>query len=225
MTMSYDETIKWLQKEAIEFLKSHYLVVNGVEIYPKEIEVYRYEKEGEFKDVYVHCSKKQANRHYKFYVHEKGRGGCDLVISESDNVYYSYLIRSIVIGGELIVGPLNSFDAICARTGLPEKELEDANVTVEDYNNDHNVFTDTRIGLVPNEKDKGQIYLNAELRFILCDECYKPQEDKKKRYKNRERALTNFMLQKLAKGEMTKDEVFEEAKKYLGYVPKSLKEC
>lgn len=220
--MSYDETIKWLQKEAIEFLKNHYLVVNGVEIYPKEIEVYRYEKEGEFKDVYVHCVDNQMNRHYKFYVHEKGRGGCDLVISDSKNLYYSYLIRSVVIGGELIVGPLNSFDAICAKTGLPEKELEDANVTVKDYNNDHNVFTDTRIGLEPKkDKDDGQPYLNAKLRFILCDDYYKPRAH----YKNRERALTNFMLQKLAKGEMTKDEVFKEADEYLGYVPKRLKEC
>ena len=219
--MSYDETIKWLQKEAIEFLKNHYLVVNGVEIYPKEIEVYRYEKEGEFKDVYVHRSDNQKNRHYKFYVHEKGRGGCDLVISDSDNVYYSYLIRSVVIGGELIVGPLNSFDAICAKTGLVEKGLEDANVTVKDYKNDHNVFTDTRIGLVPNKEDKDLAYLNAELRFILCDDYYKPRAH----YRNRERALTNFMLQKLASHEMTKDEVIKEANEYLGYVPKSLKEC
>lgn len=223
--MSYNETVKWLQKEAVEFLKNHYLVVNGVEIYPKEIEVYRYEKEGEFKDIYVHRSDNQMNRHYKFYVHEKGRGGCDLVISESDNVYYSYLIRSVVIDGELIVGPLNSFDAICVKTGWSEKKLGDVEVTVKDYNNDHNVFTDTRIGLKHKEDDNGQIYLNAELRFILCDECYKPQEDKEKRYKNRERALTNFMLQKLAKGEMTKDEVIKEADEYLGYVPKSLKEC
>lgn len=218
--MSYDETIKWLQKEAIEFLKNHYLVVNGVEIYPKEIEVYRYEKEGAFKDVYVHRSDNQKNRHYKFYVHEKGRGGCDLVISDSDNVYYSYLIRSVVIGGELIVGPLNSFDAICAKTGLSEKELEEK-VVVKDCNNDHNVFTDTRIGLVPNKEDKNLAYLNAELRFILCDDYYKPRAH----YRNRERALTNFMLQKLASHEMTKDEVIKEANEYLGYVPKSLKEC
>lgn len=221
MTMSYNETVKWLQKEAIEFLKNHYLVVNGAEIYPKEIEVYYHDEKGAFKDVYVHFSEKQKNRHYKFYVHEKGRGGCDLVISESDNVYYSYLIRSVVIDGELIVGPLNSFDAICAKTGLSEKKLEENEVSIKDYKNDHNVFTDTRIGLVPNKENKDLAYLNAELRFILCDDYYKPRAH----YRNRERALTNFMLKKLASHEMTKDEVVEEAKKYLGYVPKSLKEC
>ncbi len=223
--MSYDETIKRLQKEAIEFLKKHYLVVNGAEIYPKEIEVYYHEKDGAFKDIYVHCAERQANHPNQFYVHEKGRGGCDLVISDCDKVYYSYLIRSIVIDGELTVGPLNSFDAICAKTGLSEGDLGKAEVVIKDYNNDHNVFTDTRIGLVPNEKDKDQIYLNAELRFILCDEYYNPRDNKKERYKNRERALTNFMLKRLASHEMTKDEVIKEANEYLGYVPKSLKEC
>ena len=105
------EVVRRLQQEGMEFLRSSCLVVNGVEVYPKEIEVYYY-KVGEFEDYTVHQNELQTNNRNRFYVHRRGeeressriegsRGGCDFVVSDKAGVYYSYLLRSVVIDGEL----------------------------------------------------------------------------------------------------------------------------
>ncbi len=219
--MSKNIILQGLQKKATDFLTNHYLVVNGIEIYPKEIEVYYY-KEGEFDDKYVHRDVLQANRPNKFYVHRKGRGGCDFVQSDRADVYYSYLIRSVVIGGELFVGPINSYEAILDKTGLSKEQLNEVDVTVATSDKAFDVLTDVRIGLNQNS-DIDQFYLDAELRFILLDENFEPRKDKKQHYKNRERAFVNTMQRKQAEQTITRDEVISEAKRCLRYVPKVLK--
>jgi hypothetical protein len=211
-----------LQNKAIDFLRNNYLVVNGISIYPKEIEVYYYEQ-GVFEDIYVHQDKRQRNHPNQFYVHRKGRGGCDFVVSDLDKVYYSYLLRSVVIDGELFVGPINTYDAICSKTGLSGNSLESASVTVESYENNHNVFTTARIGLNP-EIDGTKSFLGTPLRLMICDEYYKPRHDKKKtHYKGREDAFCTFMKAQIAEHKMTKEEVAKEAKEYLEYIPKLFK--
>ena len=209
--------ISTLQNKAISFLKSSCITVNGADIYPKEIEVYYYET-GAFEDVYVHRDERQKNHPDSFYVHRKGRGGCDFVVS-SDNTYYSYLLRSVVIDNELIVGPQKTYEAICCKTGLYGRELESADVAVSRCENAHNVFTTERIGLNP-AKDPENNFFDAELRFIICDEYFKPHAG----YKGREAAFGKFMKAKLAGHEITKEQAMTEARTHLGYVPKWLKE-
>ena len=211
-----------LQNKASDFLKRHYLVVNDIKLYPKEIEVYYY-KEGVFEDGYVHRDSMQLNRSCKFYVHRKGRGGCDFVLSDSEDVYYSYLIRSVVIGDDLFVGPINSYEAILAKTGLSGRQLEQATVTVGISDREYNVLRDSRIGLTPKQ-DIDPFYLDAELRFILCDEYFRPRHDKRTHYKRREKAFVKFMLHKMSNQRtLTMNDVVSETKYYLGYIPKTLK--
>ena len=220
--MKLEEKVKELQTKAKEFLSNYYLVVNGVEIYPKEIEVYYLDVE-EFNDVYVHNHPNQKNRPNRFYVHRKGRGGLDYVVSESDEECYSYLLRSVVIDEQLIVGPVNTYDAILAKTGLTKEDLEEVEVNTKKTGKNPYIFTSPRVGLDPNKKG-GKEFKNLELRLLLCDEYYKPREDKGHHYKNREKALTDFMIGEMGAKRMTKEKAIEEAKEYLGYTPKALKE-
>lgn len=65
---SCQDIIKKLQNEAYQFLKKK-LVLNGIAILPKEIEVYYY-KEGEFEDKSVHQNELQTNKN-KYPAKEK----------------------------------------------------------------------------------------------------------------------------------------------------------
>lgn len=221
--MNKSGVLQTLQDKASDFLKRHCLIINGVELYPKEIEVYYY-KDGGVEDGYVHRNPMQSNRPSKFYVHRKGRGGCDFVLSDSEDVYYSYLIRSVVIGDELFVGPIKSYEAILAKTGLSGEQLEQATVTVGASYTEYNVLTDSRIGLTPKQ-DIAPFYLDAELRFVLCDEYFRPRQDKKPHYKRRKKAFVKFMQHKMSdQRTLTMSEIIPEAMYYLGYVPQSLKD-
>ena len=92
--METNTTIEKLQNEAARFLRQYCIVVNGVTLYPKEIEVYYFIKDV-FEDDSVHRNKLQKNRQYQFYVHRYGvedtapykggnRPGVDFVVSGDD---------------------------------------------------------------------------------------------------------------------------------------------
>ncbi len=225
---------KELQKQASEFLKCYYLLVNGIVIYPKEIEVYYYEQ-GKFEDYTVHRNQLQANNQYKFYVHRYGqeenssyinnnRGGCDFVVSDNQGIFHSFLLRSIVINDELFVGPRKSLNAILDRTGFSYEELENAEVVVKPIESTYDVLTTPRIGLGEPNNPEGHYYKDAKLRFLLCDEYFKKVDKNKVGYRNRTEAMDNFLKEKIELGEMSKEEAANFSRHWLGYVSKWLKD-
>ena len=223
-----------LQKQASEFLQSKYLYVHGVAIYLKEIEVYYFEQ-GVFEDYTVHKNELQANNKYKFYVHRYGqgkdskyisgtRGGCDLVLSASNEVYYSYLIRSVVINGELIVGPRKALNAILERTGLSYEDLENEYVEIKHIERGCDVLMTTRIGLGFSNNHYDHIYQEAELRCIVCDKYFKMRDKDNVGYPKRTEAIDNFLKRKLEAGEMTKEQAINYSKQWYGAVSQWLKD-
>lgn len=48
-----------------------------------------------------HGNYMQLNRYLKLYYHRKGRGGVDLVLAKSNNVYFSILLKCCKINGEV----------------------------------------------------------------------------------------------------------------------------
>ena len=160
----------------------------------------------------------------KFYVHRYGkaktskyvkgnRGGCDFVACEKDGVFYSYLIRSIVIDGELFVGPSKSLDAIMKCCGIStHEELEDIQVDIVRYENECDVLIGERIGLGVTSCTKDNEYKKALLRFVLCDEFFKKRDKHNVGYKKRTDIIDVFLLKKIEKGEMTKEEAIEYSK-------------
>jgi len=228
---------KELQKQTSEFLKNNYLLVNGIAIYPKEIEDYYYEQ-GKFEDYTVHRNQLQQNRKNRFYVHRYGdeaessyksspknnRGGCDFVVSDKEGIYHSYLLRSIVINDELVVGPRKSLNAIIEKTRLTYEELEKADVIVMPIETTLDVLTTSRIGLGKPDNPNGEFYRDAKLRFLLCDEYFKKVDKNKVGYRNRTEAIDNFLKEKIELGEMSKEEAANFSRHWLGYVSKWLKD-
>ena len=232
--MYYQNILTKLQKQASEFLHNKYLFVHGVAIYLKEIEVYYFEQ-GKFEDYTVHKNELQANNEYKFYIHRYGqrkdskyisgtRGGCDLVLSTYDGIYYSFLIRSIVINGELIVGPRKSLNAILEKTGLSYEGLENVHVEIKNKNNYCDVLSTLRIGLGISDNSNDLFYKNAELRFIMCDEYFKKRDRNNVGYAQRTVAIDNFLKKNLETGKMTKEQAIKYSERWYGAVSKWLKE-
>ena len=215
----YDKVFELkLRKKASDFIQGNYLLVNNVAIYLKEIEVY-YREEGKFEDYSVHQNMLQRNHKYKFYVHRYGkeidspyksspknnRGGCDFVLSDTDSIYYSFLIRSIVINDNPVFGPRKSLNAIIKETGLSYEELEKAEVKIVPFDNHHDILKTPRIGLGKPPKDEDKIYQEAELRLIVCDKCF----HEKNGYKRRTEAIDNYLKEQLKDGKMTKEEAIK----------------
>lgn len=222
-----------LRKEASDFIQSNYLLVNDVTIYLKEIEVYYYEV-GKFEDYTVHQNDLQMNNKHKIYVHRYGkekdssyksspknnRGGCDFVLSDTDDIYYSYLIRSVVINEIPYFGPRKSLNAIIENTGLSFEELEKAEVKVVPFENHHDILKTTRIGLGKPTKDEEPLFQKSELRLIVCDEYFK----EKNGYKRRTEAIDNFLEEQLKDGKMTKAEAIKYSNDWFKAVSSWLKE-
>ena len=219
-TGNVQEIIKRLQKEAKQFLTHSKLLVNGVEILPTEIEIYYYEVEGVFKDTSVHRNELQRNNRHHFYVHRRGaaktnmykggnRAGLDFVVSDSEKFYYSYLIRSALINGTMVIGPNNVLKRILEATNYSYEELENKLVEIELNENAYDVLFSNRINL---SKNAGE-YLNYQLRAVLCDELFV-----ERKYPLKERLILNYLHDK------NKDWALDYAKKNLGYIPSILRD-
>lgn len=224
-----------LQQRATNFLQSFSLRVNGTSIYLKEIEVYYFE-EGVFEDYTVHRNELQADNKHHFYIHRRGRsksaqpitgtrGGCDFVLSDSANVYFSFLIRSIVIDNELVVGPRNSLNAILRHTNLTYNDLERVEVELVQDVYEYDVLVTPRVGIGNPTTDEDKFFETAELRFILCDEFFR-EKDKRSNigYKSRTEAIDRFLKQSIATGKMSKKQAIDYSWRWYGSVSKWLKD-
>lgn len=217
-----EKLIEKLQSEEKAFLSSKCLVLNNVVIQPKEIEAYYY-KEGEFEDKSVHRNELQQNNKEHFYVHRNGlkkessykggnRSGVDFVVSDEDNVYYSYLIRCAVVNGELVVGPHKVLEAIKKHCHFNSyDEIENKQIEVKDQQQSCAVLFSERINLSTG-------FVDCELRAILCDEYYKEST-----YRGKEAIIVDYLLKEVKKG-LSAEQAREEVKKYLTYVPSKIKQ-
>ena len=186
---------------------------------PKEIEVYYYKK-GEFEDESVHQNELQTQKHKNhFYVHRKGtkqtdsyKGGnrtcLDFVVSDDTNTYYSFLIRSAIVGKEHVVGPNKVLKKIKEVCNLDNDGLERMLVNVVSNNTDCDVLFSNRINLT-----KG--FVDYKLRAVLCDENFK---DSKYLYKEK------LVLDYISRHDLLQNQAEKYAKEKLGYVPSSIKQ-
>ncbi len=211
------KTITRLQNEAKQFLTKK-LVINGLNIYPKEIEMY-YFKEGEFEDSSVHRNELQKNNKNHFYVHRYGltksdkykggnRAGLDFVVSDETNTYYSYLIRSAVIIDKQIIGPNNVLKNILEVSKLSCEKLENVNVELMSNSISNIILFSERINLGENAGD----FRDFELRAVVCDDLFRDSK-----YPAKEKMVINFLLNK----DNAQAEIF--AKEKLGYIPSKIR--
>jgi hypothetical protein len=210
-----------LQNEAMQLLQKSKLVFGEIEIFPKEIEVYYY-KEGEFMDNSVHRNELQKNNSNHFYIHRKGKSkydaykggnypGIDFVVSDDDNMYYSYLIRSAVVNGKLVVGPHKVLLAIKAACNFSFEEIESKMVEQVPIDNPNVALFSRRVNL---GKRVFEDYKNCSLRAVLCDDCFKGSK-----YPYKEEMIRNY----ISKEKMPQEHALNFAKDFLGYIPSFVK--
>lgn len=213
--------VKYLQREAEHFLCNSTLILNGVTIQPTEIEVY-YHNEGEFEDKSVHKNELQQNNARHFYIHRRGRNatdsikggnraGIDFVLSDEKNMYYTYLIRSAIINGYLVIGPHKVLETIEKECALTEKEIEGAAVQIVMNNVPGIVLFSKRINLGRNAEE----YSDLKLRAVLCDDAFIQSK-----YPTKEQMIIDYILDR----DMPQEQAIEFARKKLGYIPKIIKQ-
>lgn len=221
MNMDRLKTINLLQIEAAKFLCHSTLILNGVTIQPTEIEVY-YHHVGEFEDKSVHRNELQQNNAHHFYIHRRGknasdsikggnRAGVDFVLSDEPNKFYTYLLRSAVINGQLVIGPHKVLVAIQEATHLSSNSIESTAVQVVASNIPGIVLFSKRINLGKNAEEFGDL----KLRAVLCDDAFIQNK-----YPIKEQMITDYII----KRNMPQDQAIELARQKLGYIPKLIRQ-
>lgn len=218
--MNNQATIEMLQNKAKLFLTETKLMLKGVSVLPKEIEVYYY-KNGQFEDTSVHRNDLQKNNKNHFYVHRRGttqsdkykggnRGGIDFVVSDSEDIYYSYLIRSALINDKLVIGPHNVLESILNHCKIEKDALESEIVELVPNDVSCDVLFSKRINL---GKNAGQ-FLECKLRAVLCDDYFKTSK-----YPAKGIMIVDFLIDKVHSQQMTQEQASMYAKQKIGYIP------
>jgi len=138
----------------------------------------------------------------------------DFVVSDDENTYCSYLIRSAVINDELIEGPNKVYNKILEESKLSFEELENVQVKIVADNSSDIVLFSERINLGKNAGE----YQSYKLRAVLCDKFYRGSK-----YPAKEKMIVDFLCEKVGMKKMGKKEAMDFAKEKLGYIPSAIK--
>ena len=217
-----NEAVKWLQDEAAQFLVKYELKLKDVIIQPKEIEMYFFKK-GVFEDNSVHRNELQQNNRNHFYIHRNGikqtdsykggnRPGLDFIVSDESFTFYSYLLRSAVVNGKMIIGPNKVLEAIKSASRLSMQEIEATPIEIISNAKSCPVLFSSRIHLGKSVLDN---YRNYKLRAVACDDSFRGAK-----YPGKEKMIVDFILEK----KLTGDQAIEFAKEKLDYIPSILRQ-
>ena len=147
--------VETVEKDIIELLReiekkliAEYVIkAEGLVIEPLWVEAYYFNK-NVFSDCNTHLSEKQKNRFGQLYFHEKGRGGFDICLSDSEDYYLSFLLKRTLINGEFV--KQTEIEDVLKKYGKTKEELENVEevlVRREKEKNNDDVCHTTRVGL------------------------------------------------------------------------------
>lgn len=94
-----EERVKILQDIGKVLITEYEIIVDGIKIEPLWVEAYYY-SQNKFADCNTHLDDKQKNRFGQLYFHNKGYGGFDICLSNSDEFYLSFLLKATLINGK-----------------------------------------------------------------------------------------------------------------------------
>ena len=98
---AYDEPVHILQMLGDKLINDCRIEVFGVTIEPLWVEAYCYD-ETHFPDYNTHRSRKQKNRFGQMYFHERGYGGVDICLSNSEDFCLSFLLKATLANGHFL---------------------------------------------------------------------------------------------------------------------------
>ena len=185
--------IRRLKEIEAKLLTEYVIEAEGLIIEPLWVEAYYFNK-NIFSDCNTHLSEKQKNRFGQLYFHEKGRGGFDICLSDSEDYYLSFLLKRTLINGEFV--KQTEIEDVLKKYGKTKEELEN----VEEV-------------LVRREKEKNNDDVCHTTRVGLAKPCYKEEK----------LAAFSLQALKEQKGNFISDRnsvnpaIIEEMKKYISY--------
>ncbi len=138
--------IEQLQEIEARLIREYVIKVEGIMIEPLWVEAYYFNK-NVFSDCNTHLSEKQKNRFGQLYFHEKGRGGFDICLSDSEDYYLSFLLKRTLINGEFV--KQTEIEDVLKKYGKTKEELENVEEVLvrREANQNYKVRYTTRIGL------------------------------------------------------------------------------
>lgn len=138
--------IKLLREIEKKLITEYVIEAEDLIIEPLWVEAYYFNK-NVFSDCNTHLSEKQKNRFGQLYFHEKGWGGVDVCLSDSEDYYLSFLLKRTLINGEFV--KQTEVNDILKKYGKSKEELENVkNILVKrDVEKKYDVRYTTRIGL------------------------------------------------------------------------------
>lgn len=148
--------IEKLKKIEEKLIGEYVIEVEGITIEPLWVEAYYFHK-NVFSDCNTHLSEKQKNRFGQLYFHEKGRGGFDLCLSDSEDYYLSFLLKRTSINGEFV-------------------KQADAEDVLEKYGKTKEALEAATVVLVEREPKKKDEDVKHTVRIGLEKPCYKNEE-------------------------------------------------
>ena len=144
--------VETVEKDIIELLReiekkliAEYVIkAEGLIIEPLWVEAYYFNK-NVFSDCNTHLSEKQKNRFGQLYFHEKGRGGFDICLSDSEDYYLSFLLKRTLINGEFV--KQTEIEDVLKKYGKTKEELENVEEVLvrREANQNYKVRYTTRI--------------------------------------------------------------------------------
>lgn len=146
--------IEKLKKIEEKLIGEYVIEVEGITIEPLWVEAYYFHK-NVFSDCNTHLSEKQKNRFGQLYFHEKGRGGFDLCLSDSEDYYLSFLLKRTSINGEFV-------------------KQADAEDVLEKYGKTKEALEAATVVLTGKEPEKDDV--KHAVRIGLAKPCYKEEE-------------------------------------------------
>lgn len=141
---SGDAQITLLQEMGGALINDYRLEAFGVVLEPLWVEAYYYHRE-RFPDENIHMRAKQKNRFGQLYFHERGYGGLDICLSDSDDYYLSFLLKATLANGHFLT-QTRIYD-ILSYAGKTKTEFEALAHVLVPADAHHTVCHTTRVNL------------------------------------------------------------------------------
>ena len=141
---AYDEQVHILQMLGDKLINDCRIEVFGVTIEPLWVEAYCYD-ETHFPDYNTHRSRKQKNRFGQMYFHERGYGGVDICLSNSEDFCLSFLLKATLANGHFLTQ--TQLPRVLLSTGKTKADFEHLEDILHPANARHTICHTTRVNL------------------------------------------------------------------------------
>lgn len=141
---AYDEPVHILQMLGDKLINDCRIEVFGVTVEPLWVEAYCYD-ETHFPDYNTHRSRKQKNRFGQMYFHERGYGGVDICLSNSEDLCLPFLLKATLANGHFLTQ--TQLPRVLLSTGKTKADFEHLEDILHPANARHTICHTTRVNL------------------------------------------------------------------------------